>query len=174
MSNKGDILTFTTLEHRWLSNMRRVYIRHGGITYPSTENFYQAMKYDKNDEIFVKLGDKEFTTSVRKYIASLSPYEAKAFSKSNEMTSKVFMENRNKIMLYAQREKYAQHNFRQKLILTGDCHIEEGNWWGDDYWGVDIETREGKNILGRLIMVVRDEIKGFQIPERVMNELDLL
>ena len=154
--------------------MRRVYIHHGGITYSSTENFYQAMKYDKNDEIFVNLGDKEFTTSVRKYIASLSPHEAKAYSRNNEMTNKLFMENRNKMMLYAQREKYKRDDLRQKLILTGDCHLEEGNWWGDRYWGVDIKTREGENILGRLIMLVRDEIRGFDVPEQVRKELNLL
>ena len=36
-----DILTFTTAEHRWLSNMTYVDIEYDGITYPSTENFYQ-------------------------------------------------------------------------------------------------------------------------------------
>lgn len=44
-----DILTFTTPENRWLSNMTYVDIEHQGIVYPSTENFYQAIKYDKDD-----------------------------------------------------------------------------------------------------------------------------
>ena len=57
--NLEDILTFTTPKHRWLSNMTYVDIVYDEITYPSTENFYQAMKYQ----------DKE----IRAYVATLKP-----------------------------------------------------------------------------------------------------
>jgi len=68
-----DILTFTTPETRWLSNMAYVDIYHKGISYPSTENFYQAMKYSE--------------VGKRVYIASLKPHEAKRYSRENIMTS---------------------------------------------------------------------------------------
>ena len=51
----SDILTFTTPETRWLSNMAFVDIRHKGILYISTENFYQAMKFDETD--LIRLND---------------------------------------------------------------------------------------------------------------------
>ena len=45
----NDILTFKTDEHSWLSNMTLVNIECDGIIYPSTENFYQACKYNEVD-----------------------------------------------------------------------------------------------------------------------------
>jgi len=140
-----DILTFTTPETRWLSNMAYVDIYHKGIFYPSTENFYQAMKYSE--------------VGKRVYIASLTPSEAKRYSRENIMTSPVFEERKMDIMLYAQRKKYSQEPFKSKLLSTANAHLEEGNWWNDTFWGVDVKTREGENNLGKLIMKVRNEIK---------------
>lgn len=143
---KEDILTFTTTDTRWLSNMTYVDIYHKGILYPSTENFYQAMKYSE--------------VSKRIYIASLKPTEAKRYSRNNKMTSEGFEANKLDIMLFAQRKKFNQEPFRSKLLATGKAFLEEGNWWGDKFWGVDIKTREGENNLGRLIMQVRGELNG--------------
>ena len=140
-----DILTFTTPEHRWLSNMTYVDIVYDGITYPSTENFYQAMKYQ----------DKE----IRVYVATLKPHETKAYSRANKMTSLVFEEKKLQIMEYAQKQKYSKEPFKSKLLATGDVLLEEGNWWGDKFWGVDIKTRQGENHLGRIIMKIRDQLK---------------
>ena len=141
-----DILTFTTPETRWLSNMNYVKIRYNGITYPSTENFYQAMKYK---------GD-----TTRKLISKLKPHEAKKYSRDNTMTNENFESRKLDIMLYAQREKYSQEPFKSKLLATGNCLLEEGNWWNDKFWGVDIKTREGENNLGKIIMRVRQELRG--------------
>ena len=143
-----DILTFTTPETRWLSNMNYVKIRYNGITYPSTENFYQAMKYK---------GD-----TTRKLISKLKPHEAKKYSRDNTMTNENFESRKLDIMLYAQREKYSQEPFKSKLLATGNCLLEEGNWWNDKFWGVDIKTREGENNLGKIIMRVRQELCDVQ------------
>jgi predicted NAD-dependent protein-ADP-ribosyltransferase YbiA (DUF1768 family) len=35
----------------------------------------------------------------------------------------------------------------------------EGNYWGDIFWGIDMNLDEGQNILGRLIMKIRKEIR---------------
>ena len=151
----SDILTFTTTENRWLSNMTYVDIEHQGIIYPSTENFYQAIKYDKDD--FCE--EVDYLITVRKYLATVKPHEAKKFSRKYQMTNSKFEDNKLKIMLYAQRKKYSQEPFRSNLLGTGDCHIEEGNYWKDLYWGVDLKTRKGENNLGKIIMQVREEIK---------------
>lgn len=142
----GDILTFTTPNTRWLSNMAPVPISFEGITYPSTENFYQAMKYSSHD--------------VRLEISKMTPYAAKKFSRANPMTNGAFEANKLRVMTYAQRKKYAQEPFQQMLLLTGDAHLEEGNWWGDRFWGTDIKTREGENHLGKIIMDVRKDIQN--------------
>lgn len=154
-----DILTFTTPETRWLSNMTRVEILYKGIIYPSTESFYQAMKYDENDRI--KIEGWNFSITIRSHIAyNLKPSESKQFSKENPMTNPKFEENKLEIMRYAQRQKYRQEPFKSKLLATGDAYLEEGNWWHDRFWGCDIKTREGENNLGRIIMEVRDELRN--------------
>jgi predicted NAD-dependent protein-ADP-ribosyltransferase YbiA (DUF1768 family) len=43
------------------------------------------------------------------------------------------------------------------LVLNWDI-IQEGNKWGDTFWGVDLKTGEGQNHLGKLIMDIRDEL----------------
>ena len=141
-----DILTFTTPEHRWLSNMTYVNIEYNGLIYPSTENFYQAMKYKSQ--------------LTRKLISTLKPHESKGYSRNNLMTNEKFEERKLDIMLYAQRKKYSQEPFKSNLLSTGDCLLEEGNWWGDKFWGVDIKTREGENHLGKIIMQVREGLKN--------------
>ena len=50
-------------------------------------------------------------------------------------------------------EKFRQNlNLQQELLNTKESYIVE-NASNDNYWGV------GKNILGRLLMYVRDELR---------------
>lgn len=164
---QNDILTFTTPENSWLSNMSYVEINYQNITYPSVENFYQAMKYLSTDTVDLNFGDDElsflnFTVenfhNKRKYISYLKPHEAKKFSKENPMTNEKFESCKINIMLFALRQKFSVEPFKSKLLNTGVCHIEEGNYWKDTFWGVDIKTRLGDNNLGKLIMQVRSEL----------------
>ncbi len=41
------------------------------------------------------------------------------------------------------------------LKNTGSRYIEEMNWWRDIFWG-KTKDGEGKNVLGQLLMGVRD------------------
>lgn len=52
--------------------------------------------------------------------------------------------------------KFSNHRLRKALLHTKPYMLIEGNWWGDDYWGVDMQGR-GNNWLGRLLMEIRDE-----------------
>ena len=45
------------------------------------------------------------------------------------------------------------------LLDTGEEILEEGNTWHDTYWGVDLKTGEGKNMLGSILMRVRNELR---------------
>lgn len=38
-------------------------------------------------------------------------------------------------------------------------YIQEGNYWGDTFWGVDLKKREGENNLGKLVMEIREKLK---------------
>ncbi len=53
-------------------------------------------------------------------------------------------------------EKFAQNeDLRYNLLSTGEEWLEEGNSWGDTYWGTSLETGEGLNMLGIILMNVR-------------------
>jgi predicted NAD-dependent protein-ADP-ribosyltransferase YbiA (DUF1768 family) len=43
---------------------------------------------------------------------------------------------------------------------TGEAKLEEGNRWGDEFWGVNLKTGRGKNWLGVLLMRVRNELRS--------------
>ena len=63
------------------------------------------------------------------------------------------------ILLYALREKFNKPRYKQLLLNTENLYIEETNWWGDCYFGVDIKSGLGFNILGCMIIHVRNEIR---------------
>ena len=55
--------------------------------------------------------------------------------------------------------KFREPELREKLLATGDAWLEEGNWWNDTYWGVNLRTGKGHNHLGNILMVVREEAR---------------
>ncbi len=57
------------------------------------------------------------------------------------------------------RAKVEQHEYvRRKLLATGDRELVE-NSWRDDFWGWG-PNRDGKNMLGKLWMEIRDELRA--------------
>ena len=70
-------------------------------------------------------------------------------------------EIKDEIMLALLREKFAPGtDYAKWLLETGEQELLEGNRWGDRYWGVDLTTGEGQNVLGNLLMQVRRELRG--------------
>jgi ribA/ribD-fused uncharacterized protein len=62
------------------------------------------------------------------------------------------------VMLEILRAKVAQHEYvRRKLLATGDRELVE-NSWRDDFWGWG-PNRDGQNMLGKLWMKVRAELR---------------
>lgn len=60
------------------------------------------------------------------------------------------------------REKVRQHEYvRRKLLQTGDRELVE-NSWRDDFWGWG-PNRNGRNMLGKLWMEIRDEIRAWGV-----------
>ena len=46
----------------------------------------------------------------------------------------------------------------KRLVDTWPAHLEEGNWWGDVFWGTC--HGEGENQLGRILMDIRSKLMG--------------
>jgi predicted NAD-dependent protein-ADP-ribosyltransferase YbiA (DUF1768 family) len=54
--------------------------------------------------------------------------------------------------------KFNQEPFKSLLIATGDCYIQEGNRFGDTFFGYCLKTNQGKNHLGQMIMNIREKL----------------
>ena len=132
-------------EYRFLSNFWSCFIEYDGNLYPSLEAAYQAAKCANYDD--------------RKYFTTAKASDAKRRGKVVEMqpnweTIKV------EIMLQLLRQKFHQEPLRTMLLDTGTQEIQEGNWWGDTFWGTC--NGYGANQLGKLLMQVREELKSEQ------------
>ena len=58
------------------------------------------------------------------------------------------------------RIKFSNPQLKQRLIDTFPRYLIEGNWHGDQIWGVCKRTRKGQNLLGQCLMRIRDELMG--------------
>lgn len=65
---------------------------------------------------------------------------------------------RDDVMYQCLKSKFRDPYLRDLLLNTGDEFIEEGNSHGDRYWGT--VNGEGRNVLGYLLMRVREELKN--------------
>lgn len=147
---------------RWafLSNFYLCKITQQGITYPSTEHYYVAMKI-KDDQIIN--GQFYPSTDVRELIARIStPGQAKRFGRTLKLR-KDWDDVKLGVMEWCLREKFKDSKLQEMLLQTGDEELVEGNYWHDVYWGVcscEKCGNKGENNLGKLLMKIRSEIRG--------------
>ena len=148
-------------EGRWrfLSNFYPCKIEHQGITYPSVENFYVAMKV--NDQQLIN-GVYFTPGDFREMIANISnPSEVKKLGSKIKLRTG-WDEKKLKVMNWGVREKFKNEELAQLLIDTDGHELIEGTWWHDKFWGICICTKcanKGENHLGKILMKVREELK---------------
>ena len=142
MKKKMKIDSFSG-EYEFLSNFfPSVICDPDGITYPTVEHYFQAMK--------------TVHLSERKEIAA-----APTPGKAKRMGRRVFLRSdwegiKIEVMRQGLKQKFADKELRDKLLATGDAILIEGNWWHDTFWGVC--DGKGENNLGKLLMEVRTEM----------------
>ena len=65
-------------------------------------------------------------------------------------------------MKFGLTEKFRIPELREKLLATGNEELIEGNFWCDNTWGnclcAECQDIPGRNMLGMLLMKVREEI----------------
>lgn len=142
----------------FLSNMINVPIEYNGITYPSVENFFVASKTSpRNQDIKLK-------------VAGMQSKDAKKFGRGRGIKLR---KDWNKIkfhsMLYALRKKFNQDKYKALLLGTGNRYIEESNWWGDISMGAEETTGFGYNILGFMLMHIREELRQNKLFDFIYN-----
>jgi ribA/ribD-fused uncharacterized protein len=139
-----------------LSNMAAGFpLLVNGVRIRTSEALYQACR-------FPHLPDVQ-----RGIIEQRSPMTAKAESRSRHGESRHDWDCvRNNVMRWCLRVKLAQNyeEFGRLLLATGDRPIVEQSF-KDDYWGAKVfsiadNTLTGQNILGRLLMELREFLKN--------------
>lgn len=132
-------------EYGFLSNFWYASVEFEGYIYKTSEHAYQA----------AKTTDEEIRRRIR--VAS-TPYEAKKLGHSIELR-KDWDDIKLSCMETILRSKFDRSDtLRTKLLATGDKIIEEGNNWGDTYWGK--VKGSGLNNLGVLLMKLREELRN--------------
>jgi hypothetical protein len=134
--------------YRWLSNFHLCSCVFEGVTYPSSENAYQAAKA---------------APEARVSFYRCAPNEAKQLGRLVVLDPKVWTSMRLRVMGQILLSKFTLNmDLQQQLLGTGAKYLEETNWWNDRYWGVCDGT--GENQLGRILMDIRTEL------QRKMNQ----
>lgn len=128
------------------SNFSRHYIKLDGHVWPTTEHYFQAMKFKSiifHDEI------RNMKT----------PMEAALFGRDRTKPIRNDWEEiKDEVMKKALIAKFSQwQDLKDLLISTGNATLIE-HTKNDSYWG-DGGNGSGKNKLGRLLMEIREEIK---------------
>lgn len=118
-----------------------------GISWPTSEHYFQALKFH----------DLEYREKIR---AEVSPMIAARLGRSRDVPLRSDWEAvKDDIMLAAVRAKFTQHAaLRDLLLSTGNALLVE-HTTNDTYWG-DGGDGNGRNRLGQLLMQVREELRG--------------
>ncbi len=148
-----------------LSNMASGFpLQINGVHILTTEALYQACRFPLQPEV------------QREIIEQHSPMTAKMKSKPHRNNTRPdWDEVRFKIMRWCLRVKLAQNynEFGRLLLATRDRPIVEQSR-KDDYWGAkvaeDNETLTGQNVLGRLLMELRERLKQDSVGQLLVVE----
>src|SRR5262245_46808393 len=137
----------TADEYGCFSNFAGHPIRLKGKTWPTSEHYFQAQKFAGTDH------EDDIRKAKSPMIAARMGRDRKRRLRRDWESVKVA------VMLEAVRAKFSQHDeLRAVLLSTGDAVIIE-HTTNDDYWG-DGGDGSGKNMLGRLLMEVRGELRN--------------
>jgi ribA/ribD-fused uncharacterized protein len=133
-------------EYGCFSNFSPHPIRMKGKVWPTSEHYFQAQKF----------AGTEHEEEIR---LIKSPMIAARMGRDRKRPLRPDWESvKDEIMLEAVRAKFTQsEELREFLLATGDAEIIE-RASNDGYWG-DGGDGSGRNMLGKTLMLVREELR---------------
>lgn len=158
----------------FLSNFWPCDIKFGGRNFNSIEHAYQAAKFeadtlgkltdfqmDRINKRLEKRGEKFDKDGLIELFDNPQISAGSTKIVANEMRIMgLVRDDWDKVKFFTMAEllllKFSIPELRAKLVETRSRYLIEGNDWGDTLWGV-VDGR-GKNLLGRMIMVIRDDV----------------
>lgn len=140
------ISSFTGHNH-FLSNFFKWEFEFQGLRWPTAEHAFQSRKTP----------DPEWKKRIR---TALTAGKAKELGRKVPLVGGVDAWNAVRVaeMREVLRAKFSDRMLKAMLLETGDERLVEGNYWRDSFWGV--VNGRGENMLGKLLMEVREEIRG--------------
>ncbi len=148
MSEQNYEINFYSVSDEFgeFSNFADFPIQLEGKTWPTSEHFFQAQKFQ----------DSKHQSEIRK---EKSPMQAARMGRDRKRPLRKDWESiKVSVMREAVLAKFTQYKeLRDLLISTGNAKIIE-HTTNDAYWG-DGGDGSGKNMLGRILMELRDNLQ---------------
>ncbi|MCP1832812.1 ribA/ribD-fused uncharacterized protein [Bradyrhizobium sp. USDA 4545] len=135
-----------------LSNFSAFRLRWRGIDFDTSEHAYHWEKFN---------GDASHQPEIQRLIRfAPSAHEAFKIAESHQASRRAdWNDVKVNVMANILRAKVSQHEYvRRKLLATGDRELIEDSW-RDDFWGWG-PNRDGQNMLGKLWMELRSELRA--------------
>lgn len=120
---------------------------------PTAEHMFQSAKIE-----FSTLSSQEKFNWLRELANTSDPKNAKYLGKSISIDVQAWNNASYRMMEQVLTYKFTIYSeLRELLLQTGDATLIEGNTWGDKLWGQ--VNGEGQNLLGKILMNIRDSVK---------------
>lgn len=134
-----------------LSNFSAFHLHWRRIDFDTAEQAYHWEKFDSENFVGMEVQ--------RKILLARSAYEAFKIAHDHKRCQRVGWDAvKLNVMSNILRAKVDQHEYvRRKLMDTGDRELIEDSW-RDDFWGWG-PNRDGQNMLGKLWMEIRSELR---------------
>jgi ribA/ribD-fused uncharacterized protein len=130
--------------YAFLSNFYESPFTIKGVEFKTVEHFFQAMKCTDK---------KEFMSIVN----CETPGQARSLGRRVNLRED-WQDIKVSVMYKGLKKKFEDPLLEKLLLNTFDRKLVEGNTWNDTYWGVC--NGRGENVLGRLLMKVREELSN--------------
>ncbi|MBI9044188.1 MAG: NADAR family protein [Anaerolineaceae bacterium] len=123
-----------------------------GLSWPTSEHYYQAMKFPNHPEIREEI--RQTSECLQTKVLANEIY--------THLVDQDWWDNsKDAVMLKAVRAKFTQHQDLQDFLLDSGDQILIEHTENDLYWGDGLDG-SGKSMLGKVLMQVREEIKKTQ------------
>ncbi|WP_421883179.1 NADAR family protein [Methylibium sp.] len=152
-----------------LSNFSAFNVSWGGFRFQTSEHLYHYMKFARpwGDEARrepIDFSGPEILVAQAIFGAPSAHEAFKIAEQNRELRRPDWDQVKVSIMRDILRAKAMQHSYvLRKLFATGDRELVEDSW-RDDFWGWG-PNRDGQNMLGKLWMQVRAELRGTEPPQ---------
>lgn len=146
LDTEGEVF-FYEQDFYVLSNFSSFSLEWCGHRFPTVEHVYHWLKFIDSNDLQQAICDAK------------SAHEAFKIAQDNKSWRRRDWDAvKVPLMKNLLRAKCREHEYvRRKLLATGDRALIE-NSWRDDFWGWG-PNRDGQNMLGRLWMEVRAELR---------------